>query len=44
MSDGVVEPVRIVGTVQKYVVRADFESYTEQLEFYFLANRITDLK
>ena len=44
MPDEVVEPVRSIGKVQKYVVGADFESYAEQLEFYFLANGITDLK
>ena len=44
MPDEVVEPVRSIGKVQKYVVGADFESYAEQLEFFFLANGITDLK
>ena len=37
-------PVRNIGKVQKFVVGTDFEAYAEQLEFFFLANGVTDLK
>ena len=37
-----IEPVRNIGNVQKNFVGADFESYAEQLEFYFVANGISD--
>ena len=30
------------GNVMKYNHGADWEAYTEQLDFYFLANRVTD--
>ena len=30
------------GKVMKYNHGADWEAYTEQLDFYFLANRVTD--
>ena len=31
-----------VGKITQYVQGADWESYTEQVEFYFTANNITD--
>ena len=37
-------PVRNIGKVQKFVVGADSEAYTEQLEFFFVANGMTDSK
>ena len=36
--------IKICKIVQKFVVGTDFEAYAEQLEFYFLANGVTDLK
>lgn len=33
-----------IGKVTKFVVGADWESYTEQLDFYFLANGIKEPK
>lgn len=33
-----------IGKVTKYVVGTDWESYTEQLDFYFLANGVNDAK
>eukprot|EP00794_Sanderia_malayensis_P012389 gene12389-13666_t len=44
MPDDTIEPVRNIGKVQKFVLGADFESYAKQLEFYFVANGITDHK
>ena len=37
-------PVRNIGKVQKFVVGTDFEAYAEQLEFFFVANGVTDPK
>ena len=37
-------PVRNIGKVQKFVVGTDFEAYAEQLEFFFVANGVTDSK
>ena len=31
-----------IGKVQKFIVGSDFESYSEQLEFYSVSNGITD--
>ena len=31
-----------IGNVTKYVVGTDKRSYTEQMNFYFLANRVSD--
>ena len=42
MPDEAIEPVRSIGKVQKFVFGAHFESYAEQLEFYFVANGIRD--
>lgn len=36
--------VRNTRKAQKFVVRVDFKAYPEQLEFFFLANGVTDLK
>ena len=33
-----------VGNVIKYVVGTDWEIYTEELDFYFLANKVSDVK
>ena len=33
-----------IGKVTKYVMGANWESYTEQLDFYFLTNRVADAK
>ena len=43
-SDIAANPVRNLGTVQKFIVGADFEAYAEQLDFFFLANGVTDSK
>ena len=37
-------PVQNIGKVQKFVVGTDFEVYAEQLEFFFVANGVTDPK
>ena len=37
-------PVRNLGKVQKFIVGADFEAYAEQLDFFFVANGVTDSK
>ena len=37
-------PVRNIGRVQKFVVGTNFEAYAEQLEFFFVANGVTDPK
>ena len=37
-------PVWNIGKVQKFVVGTDFEAYAEQLEFFFVANGVTDPK
>ena len=42
--DAVPNPVRNIGKVQKFAVGADFEAYAEQLEFFFVANGVTDAK
>ena len=42
MPDEAIETVRNIGKVQKTCVGADFESYGEQLQFYFVANGIRD--
>ena len=41
-SDAAPNPVRNIGKVQKFAVGADFEAYAEQLEFFFVANGVTD--
>ena len=33
-----------IGKVTKYVVGTDWESYTEQLDFYFLAKKVSEAK
>ena len=38
------EAPKTIGKVTKYVVGMDWESYTEQLDFYFLANGVEDTK
>ena len=38
------EAQKTIGKVTKYVVGTDWESYTEQLDFYFLANGVEDTK
>ena len=43
-SDAAPNPVRNIGKVQKFAVGADFEAYAEQLEFFFVANGVTDSK
>ena len=35
---------RNIGKVQKFAVGTDFEGYAEQLEFFFVANGVTDSK
>ena len=37
-------PVQNMGRVQKFVVGTDFEAYAEQLEFFFVANGVTNPK
>ena len=37
-------PVHNLGKVQKFIVGADFEAYAEQLDFFFVANGVTDSK
>ena len=37
-------PVQNIGRVQKFVVGTDFKAYAEQLEFFFVANGVTDPK
>ena len=37
-------PVHTIGKVQKFTMGADFEAYAEQLEFFFVANGVTDSK
>ena len=44
MAEGVVEQPRNIGKVQKYVTGTDWESYIEQLDFFFIANGINDAK
>ena len=43
-SDAAPNPVRNIGKVQKFAVGTDFEAYAEQLEFFFVANGVTDSK
>ena len=43
-SDAVPNPVRNIGKVQKFAVGTDFEAYAEQLEFFFVANGVTNSK
>ena len=43
-SDVAVNLVRNLGKVQKFIVGADFEAYAEQLDFFFVANGVTDSK
>ena len=43
-SNAASTPVRNLGKVQKFIVGADFEAYAEQLEFFFVANGVTDSK
>ncbi|CAB4018206.1 Hypothetical predicted protein [Paramuricea clavata] len=44
MADEAPEPIRNIGKVRKFVVGSDFEAYAEQLEFFFVANSVTDAK
>ena len=37
-------PVQNIRKVQKFVVGTDFKAYAEQLEFFFVANGVTDPK
>ena len=37
-------PVRNIGKVQKFAVGTEFEAFVEQLEFFFVANGVTDSK
>ena len=43
-SDVAANPVRNLWKVQKFTVGADFEAYAEQLDFFFVANGVTDSK
>ena len=43
-SDAAPNPVRNIEKVHKFAVGADFEAYAEQLEFFFVANGVTDSK
>ena len=43
-SDAAPNAVRNIGKVQKFAVGADFEACAEQLEFFFVANGVTDSK
>ena len=43
-TDAAQNPVRNIGKVQKFAVGSDFEAYAEQLEFFFVANGVTDSK
>ena len=43
-SDVTGNPVRNLGKVQKFIVGADFEAYAEPLDFFFVANGVTDSK
>ena len=43
-ADAAQNPVRNIGKVQKFAVGTDFKAYAEQLEFFFVANGVTDLK
>ena len=42
--DAAQNPVQNIGKVQKFAVGTDFKAYAEQLEFFFVANGVTDLK
>ena len=44
MADEAPEPIRNIGKVRNFVVGTDFEAYAEQLEFFFVANSVTDAK
>ena len=39
-----VNEIQTIGKVTKYVVGRDWESYTKQLDFDILANRVTEAK
>ena len=41
-ADTAQNPVRNIGKVQKFAVGTDFEAYAEQLDFFFVANGVTD--
>ena len=43
-SDAAPNSLRNIRKVQKFTMRADFEEYAEQLEFFFVANGVTDSK
>lgn len=43
-ADAAQNPIRNIGKVQKFAVGTDFEAYAEQLEFFFVANGVTDSK
>ena len=43
-TDAAQTPVRNIRKVQKFAVGTDFEAYAEQLEFFFVANGVTDSK
>ena len=44
MPDEAPNTSQTIGKVTKYVVGTDWESYTKQLDFYFLANGVWDVK
>ena len=43
-SDAAPNSLHNIRKVQKFTVGADFEEYAEQLEFFFVANGVTDSK
>ena len=43
-SDAAPNSLRNIRKVQKFTMGADFEEYAEQLEFFFVANGVTDSK
>ena len=43
-SDVAANLVRNLGKVQKIILGVDFEAYAEQLDFFFVANGVTDSK
>jgi len=43
-ADAAQNLVRNIGKFQKFAVGTDFKVYAEQLEFFFGANGVTDLK
>ena len=43
-ADTAQNPIRNIGKVHKFTVGTDFEAYAEQLEFFFVANGVTESK